>query len=186
MEAVLALKAGKPEGLEFLMSLYELAALRVAATITGDRGMAEDVVAEAFIKVHGRISRFDSNRSFGPWLYGIVTNEALSAARKARNSQKLLAWLGRQPRVTASPEDVVEQNELRRLMRRAVQSLPQNERAVITLRYLIGMDEKAVAGALGWPVGTVKTRLHRGRMRLRKQLGDHLQAYQGSDFALEG
>lgn len=186
MEAVLALKAGKGEGLEVLMSLYELAALRVAVTITGDRGMAEEVVAEAFIKVHGRISRYDCNRSFGPWLYGIVTNEALSAARKARNSQKLLAWLGRQTPVTTNPEEVVEQNELRGLMSRAVQSLPPNERAVITLRYLVDMDEKAVAGALGWPLGTVKTRLRRGRMRLRSQLGEQLQGYLGSDLAVEG
>jgi RNA polymerase sigma-70 factor (ECF subfamily) len=166
-EAVAALRAGQPVGLEFLMSLYELSALRVAVAITADRTLAEDVVAEAFIKVHQRIGRYDSNRAFGPWLHGIVTKEALNAARKARNYEKLTSLLGRQPRTMPGPEEIVEQNELHRLMTKAVRSLPPNERAVISLRYLVGMDEKAVANSLGWPLGTVKTRLHRCRSELQ-------------------
>jgi RNA polymerase sigma factor (sigma-70 family) len=174
-EAVEALRRGDERGLEFLVARHELQARRVAFAITGNLATAEDVVAEAFLKVHQHIGRFESGRRFSPWFLKIVTNEALYAARRARRAESLHALLGRQQARPADPVEVAEGNELRREVIAAVGGLGPRERAAVTLRYLLDLDERTVAETLGWPLGTVKTRLHRARVRLREQLGSRLQ-----------
>ncbi len=79
--------------------------------------------------------------------------------------------LGRQAPRALDPVEMAEANEQRRQVVTAVWSLPAGERAAVTLRYLLDMDERTVAATLGWPLGTVKTRLHRARGRLRARLG---------------
>jgi RNA polymerase sigma-70 factor (ECF subfamily) len=174
-EAVEAVRGGSPAGLEFLMAEYEVRALRLAYTITGDRAGADEVVAEAFLKAYRNIDRFDPDRRFGPWFLKIVTNEALQYIRKARRTERLHALLGRQERRSPDPVEVAEANEVRRQVAAAIRELPGHERAAITLRYLLDMDEKAVAETLGLPLGTLKTRLHRARVRLRERLGGDLR-----------
>lgn len=174
-EALEAVRRGDERGLEFLVARHELQARRIAFAITGNLATAEDVVAEAFLKVHQHIGRFEAGRRFSPWFLKIVTNEALYAARKTRRADRLHALLGRQPDRPADPVEVAEGNELRREVAAAVRGLEPRERAAITLRYLLDLDERSVAETLGWPLGTVKTRLHRARVRLREQLGSRLQ-----------
>src|SRR5687767_11521372 len=80
-EAIAALKRGDIAGLETLTRLYGLTAVRTAYAITGDTQLAEDVAADAFIAAHARIKSFDESKPFAPWLYRIVVNGALKAAR---------------------------------------------------------------------------------------------------------
>jgi len=65
-QAIALLKCGDPAGLEELVKLYQLRAVRAAALITGDRALAEDIVQSAFIRTADRIGQFDSQRPFGP------------------------------------------------------------------------------------------------------------------------
>jgi len=174
-EAVEAVRDGSAAGLEFLMAEYEVRALRLAYTITGDRASADEVVAEAFLKAYRNIDRFDADRRFGPWFLKIVTNEALQLTRKAKRAERLRALLGRQERRQPDPVELAETNEVRRQVIAAVRDLPADQRAAITLRYLLDMDEKSVAETLGLPLGTLKTRLHRARARLRERLGGDLR-----------
>jgi RNA polymerase sigma-70 factor (ECF subfamily) len=171
-QAVEDLRRGGEAGLEFLMAAHEVRALRVAYAIMGSRASAEDAVAEAFLKAYRNIGRFEAGRPFGPWLLRIVTNEALQATRRAKRAERLYALLGRQERRAPDPVEVVETNEVRRRVIAAVRELAPNERAAVTLRYLLDMDERSVAETLGWPLGTVKTRLHRARAQLRDRLGE--------------
>jgi RNA polymerase sigma-70 factor (ECF subfamily) len=71
---------------------------------------------------------------------------------------------------SADPLHVVERHEEQRAVIAALALLPVKERAALTLRYLEDLDERSIAEMLGWPIGTVKTRLHRGRDRLRQSL----------------
>lgn len=178
-EAVRAVQAGDPDGLTFLVTAYERKAMRVAFAITGDRLQAEDVVADAFLAVHQQIKRFDSLRPFGPWFIRIVVNGALATARKGRTARKVVELLARNRPPADDPLLLAERNELRRTLIAGIRALPPLERAAISLRYVLDMDEKAAADILGWPLGTLKTRLHRARVRLRKQIGPGLSEYIG-------
>lgn len=174
-EAVEAVRRGSAAGLEFLMAEHEVRALRVAYAITGNRASADDVVAEAFLKAYRHIDRFEPGRRFGPWFLKIVTNEALQLTRRAKRAERIHALIGRQQSRPPDPVELAETNEVRGRVIAAVRDLPAKERAAVTLRYLLDMDEKTVAETLGWPLGTLKTRLHRARARLRDILGEDLR-----------
>ena len=81
-QAIARLKRGDIDGLEPLMQLHQVRAVRTAFLITRDRALAEDVVQAAFVRVYERIAQFDSNRVFEPWLLRIVTNDAVKAATR--------------------------------------------------------------------------------------------------------
>jgi RNA polymerase sigma-70 factor (ECF subfamily) len=184
-EAVRALQAGDANALAILVVANESKAMRVAFAITGDRSQAEDVVADSFLVAYQQIRRFDSSRPFSPWLIRIVVNGSLAAARKGRTARKVVELLGRDRVPDADPAVVAERNELQRTLVRGIRALPPLERAAITLRYVLDLDEKAAAGILGWPLGTLKTRLHRARMRLRSRVGGELSEYAGQMAAEE-
>jgi RNA polymerase sigma-70 factor (ECF subfamily) len=168
-EAVRALQQGNQDALETLIQRHELRALRLAYHITRDPESAKDVVADSFLAVVEQISRSDPDRPFEPWFFRIVTNRAISATRWASRRQRLLALIA--PRSEPpDPEAVAIRNETQRVLAQVIQSLPPKERAALALRYYLDLDERGIAAMLGWPIGTVKTRLHRGRARLRQRL----------------
>jgi RNA polymerase sigma factor (sigma-70 family) len=169
-EAIAALRRGESGGLDVLVELHQAQALRLAYSITGSRATAEDVVADAFVSVYQHIGQLDPDRPFRPWFTRIVANRALTEARRATRTLRVLALLSLRPAPPPDPEAVAEQQDLRRHVVAAVRSLPPNERVVIVLRYFEDMDERGMAGMLGWPVGTVKTRLYRARRNLRARL----------------
>jgi len=171
-EAIEALRRGDGDGLEALVRLHERPALRLAYTITGSRAAAEDVVADAFVSIYLHRDRLDADRPFRPWFTRIVVNRALSLSRANARRTRLLALLGPWQRRETDPGEEAERDDLRRQVVAAVRALPPNERVVIVLRYFEDMDERSMAELLGWPAGTVKTRLHRARANLRARLTD--------------
>ena len=164
-DAIAALQRGEIAGLATLVDLHQLNARRTAYLILGDRAAAEDVVAEAFLRVFDRIGRFDSTRSFEPWFYRIVVNLAIDDRRRRSRSR-------RDDTIAETAVDAVdlEARELRADIDAELRALPPDERAVVVLRYFLDLDERAIADAVGCPVGTVKSRLHRARERLRVRL----------------
>jgi RNA polymerase sigma-70 factor (ECF subfamily) len=168
-QAIEALKRGNAEGMDALVAAHQARALRVAYQITRDSQAAEDVVADAFLAVLQRIKSQDPHRPFQPWFLRIVVNRAISLTRRRSRFKRALSLLSR----ATEPSDPVllaETNEEARCVMAALDGLPANERAAISLRYLEDLDERSIAEILGWPLGTVKTRLHRGRNRLRQEL----------------
>ena len=178
--AISALKHGEIKGLETLVRLYQLRAMRAAYGIIGDRHAAEDVVADAFIAVYDRISTFDPQRPFAPWFYRIVVNGALMALRTNKRietaSDDYAAWLYDQHDSAPGPEASAEYNELRILLLDAIYELPPNQRAALVLRYYLDMDEASIAETLRCPLGTVKWRLHAAKQKLRESLVPHALA----------
>jgi RNA polymerase sigma-70 factor (ECF subfamily) len=166
--AIEELKRGDIAGLAHLVRLHQLKALRTAYGILGDRAAAEDVVSEAFLKVVDGIARFDRARPFEPWFYRIVVNLAIDYRRKARRSEAQSEALPE--RVAVSTD--LDARETRILLAQQIAVLPEPERAALVLRYYLDMDEVAMATVLNCPVGTVKSRLHRARERLRLGLAD--------------
>jgi len=179
-EAVAALKRGDEQGLADLVARFEGRALRVAAVMLRDPSLAEDIVSQAFLKAFRSRDRLDPAMVFWPWLLTIVVNEARTELRRRSIRERLFQTLRRRPATELDPAVQAELNELGRWLLSAIASLPRVEREVVQLRFLLDMDEVSIAQAVGCPVGTVKTRIYRGRRRIQRlatrELVDYLPA----------
>ena len=172
-EAVRRMKSGNIGGLEILVRRYQVRAVRAAFLVTQDEPLAEDVVQDAFLRLHQRIHHVDDRRPLEPYLMRSVINGALNAMRRERKSTSLDADPGPlESRLqTASVETEVEIAEQAREVLHALSQLPPRQRAVIAQRYYLGWSEQKMAQALEAPPGTIKWLLHAARLRLRELLG---------------
>jgi RNA polymerase sigma-70 factor (ECF subfamily) len=170
--AVEQLQRGDIRGLETLVRLHQVKAIRTAYAITCERQAAEDVVSDAFLAVYDHIGQYDRRRPFAPWFYRIVVNGALKAVRSARrrapsdDPELLDSRAAEEP----GPEEEAIRRELRLLVAGVVEALPPKLRAVLVLRYYLEMGEAEMAQTLACPLGTVKWRLHAARAQLRRNL----------------
>lgn len=159
-------------GLEVLVQIYQVRAVRTAYGITHDMQMAEDVVADAFITVYERIKQFNTNKRFEPWFCRIVINNALKKVKKSRRVGTLTVDLFSQvlvktPTSIPGPEENTLNEEFREFVSAAIKVLPPKQRAVVILRYYLDIEEVEMAHILGCPLGTVKWRLHAARTKLK-------------------
>lgn len=144
---------------------HHAAVFRLAAMLTSDRFVAEEVTAEVFARVLPRWRRGEVNDAL-PYLRRAVVNEVRSRHRRRGHEQRALARMngsigGAQP---------VDRLELREPLLTALALLPVRQRAVVVLRYHDDLSEAEVARTLGTSIGTVKTHASRGLEQLRRQL----------------
>jgi RNA polymerase sigma factor (sigma-70 family) len=173
LELVERAKRGDTGAYEVLVRTYQGVAQRTAYVITGDAGDAEDAAQSAFIKAYYALGRFRSDAPFRPWLLKIVANEARNRRRSAGRREGLRLRLEEdRPREDAapSPEAAVLAGEPRRALVEALNSLKEDERRVIALRYFLDLSEKEMAAVMGVAKGTVKSRLSRAMKKLRAKL----------------
>jgi RNA polymerase sigma factor (sigma-70 family) len=166
---------------------YQDVAVRVAHVMAGSDD-ANDVVQEAFVKAWRALPRFREDAAFQPWLLRIVANEARNTRRGAgRRARLALRASEDRPSAGAAPstEETVLIAERRRAVLRAVESLPEADRDVISCRYFVGLSETETADVLHCRPGTVKSRLARARARLRVAL-DAVTDLTSSDGARHG
>ena len=178
--AIQRLKSGDIGGLELLVSLYQVRAVRTAFLITRDAALAEDAVQEAFLQVYRSIRHFDEERSFAAWFMRSVVNAALKIAQKSARSRPSgfdsddSGWAG----LAAKDEPVegqVESSEFQRLLWESMQTLSPRQRAAIVQRYFLDMSEKEIAAQLEAAPGTVKWLLHTARKNLRALLSERTE-----------
>ena len=149
-------------------------AIRTAALL-GAGGEAEDVVQEAFVKAYAALDRFREGAPFRPWLLRIVANETrnLHRASGRRAERERRAWAQSERLLLARPDDPAEallSAERQSALVRGLARLSSEHRQVLTCRYVLDFDEAETAAVLGWPRGTVKSRLHRALVKLREAL----------------
>ncbi len=167
---------GDHEAYGELVRRYSAIAHRAAVLIAGPAD-SEDAVQEAFVRAFYALRRFRRGEDFKPWLLAIVTNcarnKARSQIRQARLNNRLtrtqLAATSLALSVPSAESTALGADDRSRMMA-AVASLPERARLVITCRYLLELSEAETAEVLGWPVGTVKSRLSRALDRLRAEL----------------
>ena len=161
-----------------IVERYQSQVFNVSARILGDRHLAEDVAQETFIKAHRSLNGFRGG-SLRAWLLRIASNLSLDAtrSRKRRPAESLEAASERPgfsvPSTAPGPEQEALQGELREKIQDCIMSLPEDQRAVVVLVDVQGLSYDETAEAIGSAVGTVKSRLARGRRRLRDALMDH-------------
>ncbi|MDI6871970.1 MAG: sigma-70 family RNA polymerase sigma factor [Bacillota bacterium] len=144
---------------------------------------ADDLVQEVFLQVYRSLPRFRGEAKLTTWLYRIATNRCLDHLRRRRRTQTRFLSLDEyaqdcvleaaQP--GASPEAGTEALDLTREIRRCLTTLPVELRTVVVLRDLEGLEYRQIAAVLGWPLGTVQSRLHRARTLLKQQLSPYLE-----------
>lgn len=180
--AISRIKQGDLNGLESLVDRYQAQAVHAAYLIVYDRSLAEDIAQAAFVKVAERVHQFDEQRPFGPWFFRIVVNDALKVAERQRRSVsldeqadpptlKLAAWL---TDPAPPPGQLVEEQEMRQQILRAVKSLAPEQRAVVVMRYFLDMSEADMSNHLKRPLSTIKWWLRDARKHLRHLIDDYL------------
>lgn len=170
-ELLRSARAGDAAALEEILRRHHRMIHAVCARIVVDRGGAEDATQEALLAVTRGLRRFDGRSSLGTWIYRIATNAALDEVRRVgRRPRPTLVAADGDSRVTSGPEDAVTVGDE---VGRALQTLDPEIRATMVLRHLAGLDYAEIAQTLGVPVGTVRSRLSRGRDALRSLLGEH-------------
>jgi RNA polymerase sigma-70 factor (ECF subfamily) len=135
---------------------------------------AEDLTQDIFVKVYQSLDRYRQDEgAFSTWLLTVARNQAIDHYRKRREelrraeSPEVLEQI---PSRDEAPTQLLEREERARLVQRGVQALPLELREPIILCDLQGLPYEEVASVLGVPLGTVKSRLNRGRLELAKRL----------------
>ena len=165
---------GNVDAFEVIYDRHSTAAFSLALRICGGRGMAEDVVQDAFLSLWRGRARYDQRRgAVRGWLLGIVHNAAIDRLRRSGvHERRRASDEGIQDRLEA-PERTdaeVERREQADELHRALQTLPEDQRRVIELAYFDGFSHTEIAAALSQPVGTVKGRMRLGLLKLNMQL----------------
>jgi RNA polymerase sigma-70 factor, ECF subfamily len=171
-------QGGDRSAFDGLISRYEVKAFQYAFRLTRNSEEASDVVSDAFIRVYNAIGNFKGQSSFSTWLYRILTNCFLDIRKKAKPvssldvaSQTGNGELERQIEDTKpTPHEETERTEREESMERAVNKLPEYQRAMIVMYHVDMLTYEEISEALDLPIGTVKSRLNRARMTLRDLL----------------
>jgi RNA polymerase sigma-70 factor (ECF subfamily) len=173
--AIERIKRGHLDGLEFLISKFQVKAVQTAYLILNDRGLAEDIVQSAFIKVTENINSFNTHRPFEPWFLRIVINSSLSAYQGLKRLVSidedelgpLPSWL-----IDSSQtlEELVETAETRREVLAALNELSIKQRSALVMRYYLEMSNQEISQFFQQPLTTTKWSLHSAKDRLRRLL----------------
>jgi RNA polymerase sigma-70 factor (ECF subfamily) len=186
-ELVDRVRAGDTASFEVLMRRHNQRVYRVARAVLRGNRDAEDVMQQAYVNAFKTIGQFEGRATFSTWLTRIVLHEALRRRRRERADAVTLdsepQRIERLPSTTPDPEHQAYTGELRALLERAIDSLPEAYRLVFMLREVEGLSTSETAASLELGNEAVKTRLHRARAMLRRELmqragGATAQAFQ--------
>jgi RNA polymerase sigma-70 factor (ECF subfamily) len=148
----------------------------IALRITSDADAAKDCAQEAFIRAYRALHQYDPALPFGPWLYRIATNASLNYVQRWHSHQTPVAELPeRAEKIEEGPEATALRREELAEVVAAMDELAPAYRAALTLRHMQQLSYQEVADALGIPLGTVKTHLHRARAALRVRLAARMK-----------
>lgn len=170
---------------------------RTAWSILKDRSEAEEAVQDGYLKAFDAIGTFAGRSSLSTWLTRIVVNEALSRRSRAQRRSRLLNQASvvvleeyreklMAGSISQSPEKALMRRQIAKMLETAIARLPDTFRPVFVLREIEGLSVEDTAEALQIPEETVKTRLHRARRRLQKELDPELCGALSETFPFAG
>ncbi|MCI8303679.1 MAG: sigma-70 family RNA polymerase sigma factor [Lawsonibacter sp.] len=174
-------KQGDQEAFERLVLNNQNRVYTLALRLVNDREEAADLAQEAFVKAWQGLGSFQGESSFATWIYRLTTNACIDWLRKQKRRESV------EPAVSLDDEDSgwaepagwdqdpqlqLERRELGQALARALDRLPEWQRRVLTLRELSGLSYQEIGEALELDLGTVKSRISRARLTLRKILAE--------------
>jgi RNA polymerase sigma-70 factor (ECF subfamily) len=170
-ELIERVKSGDSQWFSELVLRYERPVFQSVFAFLANRQDAEDVTQDVFVTAFRKIASFEYRASFLTWLRRIAYNQCVDARRKTKNRRTTSVdfELGaQQVSDFPSPEHAAQSQELLRHVRSAIDALAEEQRSILILRELDGLDYAEIAELLEIPVGTVRSRLHRARCELRE------------------
>jgi RNA polymerase sigma-70 factor (ECF subfamily) len=178
-EVVRRIQAGETEAFEVLVEKYKRKTFRLAYGVLRDQEEALDVAQEAFVKAFRSLSKFKGESAFYTWLFRITMNVALDRRRQRAARARSLGtddvppeeWERTAVATDTSPDDEAASAERRARIGHALETLPERHRSIIILSDIEGLSYREIAEVLAIPIGTVMSRLHNARKRLREALG---------------
>jgi RNA polymerase sigma-70 factor (ECF subfamily) len=180
-------QAGDGEAFGVLVERYKGKVFSLAYGFTRDRVAADDLAQEVFIKAYVSLSKFQAKSEFGTWLYRVAVNHIKDYLRKNKRRMKEIPLEEAGDRALASSDLGPEEQRLREVEREIVQAalarLPEKYRVILTLRDIDGLSYEDISGILKLSPGTVDSRLHRARRKLREKLTGRL-GRQGGEYGL--
>jgi RNA polymerase sigma-70 factor, ECF subfamily len=175
-ELVDAAAAGDREAYDELVRRYQVQILSLARALLGGSADAEDIAQEVFVCAWRSIRGFRGEGTFRAWLHRVAVNLLYSHQRHLTRERRFF-WPrdakdddGSEAERVPSPFDLENAVTLRLAIDRALAQLPMEYRSAVVLRDIQGLDYKEIAETLGVPIGTVESRIFRGRRRLRMLL----------------
>jgi RNA polymerase sigma-70 factor (ECF subfamily) len=180
-QAVVLLQRGDDEALERALALLQNTVFSFSMKVCGQRQDAEDTMQEVLVRSVPYLPKFDSPRALVVWLYKVAKNRCLMSRRKSKFAPKREISLeelmpDRQDLQrsdgarSVNPETVAIRSEEAGRLRKAIHKLPPQYRIVLVLRDMEGLTDEEVAEITGLRSGTVRVRLHRARLFVRKEL----------------
>jgi len=190
-ELIQQLKAKDEVALEALMTQYQTKVFGLALNLTRNRQDAEEVLQDVFLTVVQKIGTFRGEAKLSSWIYRITTNTALMKLRKRPKVQMIPLEEELGPEMTEEgviaepvrdwtrlPPEELERKELAQRIEQAVGQLPPEYRSVFVLRDIEGLSAEEACEVLNLSVAALKSRLHRARLFMRKQLTDYVTTRQ--------
>jgi RNA polymerase sigma-70 factor, ECF subfamily len=175
-EVVRRVRAGQIDLFEVLMRRYNQRVYRIARAVLRTDTEAEDVTQETWVRAYAHLGQFAERAAFRTWLGRIALHESWARARRGRRQESLEPDPGVEDRTVtressaADPEKAAFEREVRSLVEAAVEGLPEIYRTVFMLRHVEELSTAETAELLELTEETVKTRLHRARTALRREL----------------
>jgi RNA polymerase sigma-70 factor (ECF subfamily) len=175
-------RRGDAEAFARLVAVHEGMVFNLAARLLGDAEEARDLSQEVFLQVFRTLGRFEGRSSLRTWIYRIVVNQCRNRQRwwRRRRRDRSLplqdltdaqeARLSEAPGGVNGPQQELERRDRAREVQEALAALSFDHRAILMLREVEGLSCEEVAGTLGLPAGTVKSRLARAREALRRRV----------------
>ena len=172
-------QAGDKSAFDLLVRKYQHRVLKLVSRFVSDAAEAEDVAQEAFLKAYRALASFRGDSAFYTWLYRIAINTAKNAL--VSNRRRPVDFdldlqdpeqYDRHARLKEgdTPEGVLLTEEIRSVVEKAMEQLPEDLRTAIVLRELEGLSYEEIAEAMDCPVGTVRSRIFRAREAIEKKL----------------
>ena len=196
-DAGLVRDAQRGNGVAFgaIMRRYNRRLYRTARAILKDDTRAEDALQDAYIGAFRHLHDFRGDASLGTWLTRIVVNQSLQALRSTRRERVVIPFgesdteheaMNVADAPAATPENMLLRSEMRRLIERNIDALPQVYRTVFMLREVEELTVDETAAALEIPPATVRSRLFRAKARLREALAQEMDGATQDAFGFDG
>lgn len=170
-------KAGESEAFDRLMALHMDQVFGVAWSVLYDREAALDAAQEVFIKLHSVLPRFNASSNLPAWLYRVCLNHCIDVKRRSKKDGQELSeeeWDRLQGDDHDDPGWFVQNSELRAAIKKAVDRLPERQKAAFILRHYQFLSLKETAEVMGCSVGAVKAHLSRATASLRSKLSGYV------------
>jgi RNA polymerase sigma-70 factor (ECF subfamily) len=160
-------QTGDPAAFESVMRMHELLVARTALQLTGNRQDAQDAAQEVFLRLHRNLAKIDDSRNLPGWLYRVTVNACRDILRKRKNTDSLGDLEMPVPNFT---EARLSREQQLKLVGDALRTLPEKERAAVSLRDIEGLSTREVAEILGSSEATVRSQISAARLKIRKIL----------------